>query len=185
MQSARTNQKVANRLKVARKKSSAASKRKPAPRAKSAKSTNKKSSTSKPLGIYTVPRGDVSVPVPAFWGFRQTNDDLQLVAPSGDVSVIITAYAKSNGMRSLDSRESLEYLLASAPNLSKLKREPATKKRAGARYVDADGNSWWVEFITNGKTLLLGEVSSTGPLRGPEAKAAVKILQDLKLKGAR
>jgi hypothetical protein len=139
---------------------------------------------SKP-GIYTAPRGNVSIAVPAFWMFRQTNDDLQLVAPSGDVSLIVNAYSGNNGHGKIDARDHLDNLLASAPKQSRVKRDKASNKRAAARYKDTDGTSWCVEFITDGKLLLLAEISSTGALTTPEAKTAISALESLKIKPIR
>lgn len=149
---------------------------------KAAKSSKQR--TSKP-GIYTVPKGNVSIAVPAFWMFRQTNDDLQLIAPSGDVSLIVNAYSGNNHGSKLDAREHLDHLLASAPKQSRIKREKASNKRAAARYKDADGTSWCVEFVTDGKLLLLAEISSTGTLTTPEAKTALSALATLKIKNGR
>ena len=150
---------------------------------KAAKST-KRTKASKP-GVYTVPRGNVSIAIPAFWVFRQTNDDLQLVSPSGDVSLIVNAYSGNHNNGTLDARQSLEHLLASAPKGSRIKRDSASKKRAAARYKDSDGTSWCVEFITDGKLLLLAEISSTGTLTTPEAKTALTALNSIGIKNGR
>ena len=139
---------------------------------------------SKP-GIYTAPKGNVSISIPTFWGFRQTNDDLQLVSPSGETSLIVNAYSGNNGNGRLDARQNLDHLLASAPKQSRVKRQVATNKRAAARYKDVDGNSWCVEFITDGKLLLLAELSSTGALTTPEAKTALVAMDSIKIKPRR
>jgi len=135
-------------------------------------------------GIYTSPSGNVSLSVPTYWAFRQTNDDLQLISPSGDVSLIVNAYSGNSNGR-LDARQHLDHLLASAPKQSRVKRDTASNKRAAARYKDTDGTSWCVEFITDGKLLLLGEISSTGTLTTPEAKTALNALGSIKIKTSR
>jgi hypothetical protein len=149
---------------------------------KTAKSTKQRTPKSSKPGIYTAPKGNVSIAVPTYWGFRQTNDDLQLVSPSGETSLIVNAYSGSNGNGRLDARQHLDHLLASAPKQSRVKRESATNKRAAARYKDTDGNSWCVEFITDGKLLLLAELSSTGALTTPEAKTALTAMESIKIK---
>jgi hypothetical protein len=149
------------------------------PATKKAKSAKRRVSKT---GIYTAPSGNVSISVPTFWMFRQTNDDLQLIAPSGDVSLIVNAYSSNNHGSKLDARDNLEHLLESIPKQARVKRDAATNKRAAARYKDSEGNSWCVEFITDGKLLLLAEVSSTGALTTPEAKTALGALDSLKIK---
>lgn len=134
------------------------------------------------FGTYTVARGHVSIGVPPFWAFRQTNEDIEIDSPTGNTSLIVTAYQKDHSVKSLDAREYLAHFLESAPKESRVKREEGTKARAAARYRDQDGHSWYVEFVTNGKTLLLAEVSAAGPLTGREAKTAIAALQSLKLK---
>jgi hypothetical protein len=156
-----------------------------APKKKSATIAKKRAPKTSRTGIYTAPRGNVSIAVPTFWVFRQTNDDLQLVSPSGDVSLIVNAYSGNNGSARIDARQNLEHLLASAPKQSRVKRDTATTKRAGARYKDTDGTSWCVEFITDGKLLLLAEVSSTAALTNPEAKTALTALGSIKIKPTR
>ena len=152
---------------------------------KAANSSNPRTPKKTKPGFYTSPSGNVSLSVPTYWVFRQTNDDLQLISPSGDVSLIVNAYSGHNGTRKLDARQHLDHLLASAPRQSRVKRETASNKRAAARYKDTDGTSWCVEFITDGKLLLLAEVSSTGALTSPEAKTAMGALGSIRIKSAR
>ena len=156
-----------------------------APKKKSATIAKKRASKSPKTGTYTAPRGNVSIAVPTFWVFRQTNDDLQLVSPSGDVSLIVNAYSGNNGRGKLDARQNLEHLLASAPKQSRVTRDTATNRRAGARYKDTDGTSWCVEFITDGKLLLLAEISSTSALNNPEAKTAITAMGSIRIKPSR
>lgn len=152
---------------------------------KASKPAKQRTSKTSKHGIYTAPKGNVTIAVPTFWGFRQTNDDLQLVSPSGETSLIVNAYSGNNGNGRLDARQHLDQLLASAPKQSRVKREAATRKRAAARYKDVDGNSWCVEFITDGKLLLLAELSSTGTLTAPEAKTALVAMESIKIKPRR
>jgi hypothetical protein len=136
-------------------------------------------------GTYTTPSGNVLIDVPSFWMFRQTNDDLQLVSPSGEVSLIVNAYSNSNGHGKLDAREYLDHLLGSAPKQSRVTRDTATRLRAAARYKDTDGTSWCVEFITDGKVLLLAEISSNASLANPEGRTALGVLGSVKIKPVR
>ncbi len=149
-------------------------------RKSSSKSASKKSTKSR-AGIYTTPRGNVSLAVPPFWTLRQSNDDLQMVSPSGEVSLILNAYQR-NGSKKLDAREYLDHLLASAPKGSRVKRETATARRAGARYKDSDGTAWYVEFVSDGKILLFAEISGPATLASPEARTALTVMESLKIK---
>ena len=145
------------------------------------KTTRKTKVKTSSAGLYTTPRGNVAIAVPSFWTLRQTNDDLQMTSPTGDVSLVLNAYER-NGSMKLDARDYLARLLESAPKQAGVKRAPATARRAAARYKDIDGNAWHVEFVTNGKVLLLAEISSTTSLAGPEAKAALAVMNTLKIK---
>lgn len=149
--------------------------------------TSKQKSSAKKLsnhfGTYTVARGHVSISVPPFWTFRQTNEDIEVDSPSGDTSIIVTAYKRNARVNSLDAREYLEHFLASAPRESRVQRDQESKKtKATAKYRDSEGNSWFVQFVTNGHTLLLAELSTAGSLSSREAKTALAVLESLKLK---
>lgn len=155
------------------------------PKKTAVKTARKRTPKSINPGTYTTPSGNVSIHVPPFWMFRQTNDDLQLVSPSGEVSLIVNAYSGSNGHGKLDAREYLDHLLQSAPHESRVKREKATRTRAAARYRDTDGTSWCVEFVTDGKTLLLAEISSAASLVSAEGRTAVAALDSVRIKPSR
>ena len=134
------------------------------------------------VGTYTVPRGHVSIAVPSFWTLRQTNDDLELEAPSGSTSVIVTAFQRNKGHRALDAREYLDHFLETAPKNGHLKRDPGTRLRSAARYKDPDGDSWHITFIANGQTLLLATCNSSLPPAHKEAKTGLQVLDSIQLK---
>jgi len=137
------------------------------------------------MGTFTVARGHVTIGVPAFWTFRQTNEDLQVESPTGDTSVIVTAYERNTDGSSLDARTYLDHFLANAPHQSRIQRNGASKSSAAARYRDPDGHNWIVQFMTNGSTLLLAELSTSKPLNGREAKLGMGVLESVALKRKR
>lgn len=133
-------------------------------------------------GTYVVPRGNVAIAVPAFWTLRQTNDDLVLESASGQTSVIVTAYQKTDDVRSLDARDYLQHYMEAAPHKGRFQNDTTSKGRAAARFKDPEGNSWGVMFLTNGKTLLLATCSSNSPLTSKEGRVGVWVLNSLYLK---
>jgi hypothetical protein len=133
-------------------------------------------------GIYTVPRGHVSIAVPPFWTLRQTNDDMEIEAPSGTTSVIVTAFQHDQGAPPPDARDFLARFLETAPRNGRTKVEKGSRQKAIARYRDVDGDYWEVMFVSNGKTLLMATCNSTAPLAGREARTGVAVLDSLKLK---
>lgn len=148
----------------------------------------RKSSAKKPgtrisvAGTYTVPRGHVSISVPPFWTLRQTNDDVEVEAPSGSTSVIVTAFKRNKGFRALDAREYLQHFLETAPRNGGLKRTPGTRQRAQARYKDTEGDNWTVGFVADGSTLLLATCSTSLPATHREAKTGISVLESIRLK---
>ena len=178
-----------------KKKSSAVrtSKKKVSPKKKTTKATARKASPksatngngTKSVGIYTVPNGKVSLAVPAFWTLRQTNDDLELEAPSSKTSVIITAFQREKGYKPLDAREYMQHFLETANSNGRPRTENGSKARSVARFRDVDGDNWEVLFLTNGNTLLLATCNSSEPRAGKEAKVGVSVLDSLRLKGSR
>lgn len=134
------------------------------------------------MGTYTVPRGHVSLAVPAFWTLRQTNDDIEVEAPSGSTSVIVTAFQRHKGYRELDAREYLAHFLETATMNGTLKKAKGSRHRAAARYKDPDGDGWNVVFIANGSTLLLGTCNSSLPAAHREVKTGVSVLDSIRLK---
>ncbi len=150
----------------------------------SPQSKSKPSATPVPVhgGTYVVPRGNVAIAVPSFWTLRQTNDDLILESASGQTSVIVTAYHKTEDVKSLDAREYLHHYLEAAPHKGGFQQDTQSKGRAAARFKDPEGNSWGVVFLTNGKTLLLATCSSNGPLTSKEGRVGVWVLNSLYLK---
>lgn len=183
---------MATKKKIAKKKTSAA-------RAPKKKSVSKSAAIAKKIpakrvpasagkngasaGLYTVPNGNVSIAVPSFWTLRQTNDDLEVEAPSGNTSVIITAFQRQKEFKSLDAREYMQHFLETANSNGRPRTENGTKQRSAARFRDVDGDNWEVLFLTNGNTLLLATCNSSEPRTGKEAKVGLHVLSSLKLKG--
>ncbi len=165
---------------MATKKSSARTKRasaKTAPAPKKAVAKNGKA-----LGMYTVPRGHVTIAVPPFWTLRQTNEDLEVEAPTSSTSVIVTVFQRSKDSGPLDARVYLEHFLETAPHNGRAKVVNGSKLRAAARYKDPEGDNWNVLFLTNGETLLLGTCNSSLPATNKEAKTGLTVLESLTLK---
>jgi hypothetical protein len=133
-------------------------------------------------GTYTVPRGHVSIAVPAFWTLRQTNDDLEVEAPSGATSVIVTAFQRNGHKPVLDAREYLDHFLETAPKNARLRRDRGTKQRARARYKDPDGDHWEVAFVTDGATLLLATCSTSFTSTNKEAKTGFQVLESVTIR---
>jgi hypothetical protein len=145
----------------------------------------KKAVAATPGGLYTAPRGNVSIIVPAFWTLQQTNDDLVVESPGGKTSVIVTAYQKSGEVQALDARVYLHHYFETAPHKGRFTELEHGKQRASARYRDEEGNSWEVLFLSNGETLLLSTLSTSGTLAGKEGKVGQAVLASLKLQGVR
>lgn len=164
---------------MATKKTARSSSRRSVP--KKATRSVKKSSKSA-VGIYTVPRGNVSIAVPSFWTLRQTNDDLEVEAPSGATSVIVTAFQRNGRATALDAREYLGHFLETAPRNGRLSKDRGTKQRATARYKDPEGDSWEIVFVTNGRTLLLATCNTSVASSHKEAKTGLQVMDSLKLK---
>jgi hypothetical protein len=142
----------------------------------------KKSKRKPATGTYIVPHGHVSLAVPPFWTLRQTNDDIEVEAPSASTSVIVTAFQRNKGFRALDAREYLKHFLETAPKDGRLKLDRGTRSRAQARYKDTDGDSWNVMFIANSNTLLLATCNTSLPATHKEAKTGTSILESIHLK---
>ena len=153
------------------------------PNARRKKKTALKSTSSKKsvAGTYTVPRGHVSLAVPPFWTLRQTNEDIEVEAPSGSTSVIVTAFQRK-GVKTLDAREYLAHFLETVPANGSLKHAPGKRTRASAKYKDPDGDYWNVAFIANTNTLLLATCNSSMPTRHREAKTGISVLESVRLK---
>lgn len=135
-----------------------------------------------PGGSYLTPRGNVTVGIPSFWTLRQTNDDLEVESPSGETSVIVTAFHRTDGSGRLDARKYLEGFLRTAP----VKGRPAVEKigrgRVVTRFRDGEGEFWQVEFLTDGETLLLATMHSSQSARSQEARVGSQVLATLNLK---
>jgi hypothetical protein len=150
-------------------------------RKKTGKKTAAKKTSKFATGTYIVPKGHVSIGVPSYWTLRQTNDDLEVEAPSGSTSVIVTAFQRNGRNEPLDAREYLEHFLETAPANGRLKKERGTKNRAVARYRDPEGDHWEVAFVTNGTTLLLATCNTSFPSTHKEAKMGLHVLESVKL----
>ncbi|HVP64892.1 MAG TPA: hypothetical protein VMT82_08350 [candidate division Zixibacteria bacterium] len=133
-------------------------------------------------GTYVVPRGNVSIAVPTFWTLRQTNEDLELDAPTGDTSIVVNAYQRNDNYRSLDARDYLKHFLETAPHAGRVSVLEGSKTKSAARFRDAEGNHWHVVFVSNGNTLLLATCSTPGPLTGKQARTAIGVLNSLRMK---
>lgn len=134
-------------------------------------------------GVYTSPNGNVSIGVPAFWTLRQTNEDLEVEAPSGHTSVIVTAFQRQPEFERLDAREYMQHFLETANSNGRPRLDNGTRQRASSRFRDVDGDNWEVIFLTNGNTLLLATCNSSEPRTGKEAKVGLGVINSLKLKG--
>ena len=154
----------------------------PLPKKKLATRPTKKPKKKPAVGTYTVPRGHVSLAVPPFWTLRQTNDDIEVEAPSASTSVIVTAFQRNKGYRALDAREYLKHFLETAPKNGRLKQDGGTRNRALARYKDPEGDSWNVMFIANSSTLLLATCNTSLSPTHKEAKTGVSILDSIHLR---
>lgn len=146
---------------------------------KSAAKTKSRKPAKFSAGTYTVPRGHVSLAVPPFWTLRQTNDDLEVEAPSGATSVIVTAFQRNGRSQPLDAREYLDHFLETAPKDGRLQRDRSTKQRATARYKDPDGDHWDVAFVTDGATLLLATCNTSFPRTAKEARTGSQVLASI------
>jgi len=133
-------------------------------------------------GTYTVPRGHVSLAVPTFWTLRQTNDDLEIEAPSQTTSVIVTAFKHDKTTGPLDARDFLQRFLRTAPCNGRNKLEQESRQKASARFRDPEGDHWRVMFLSNGKTLLLATCNTSASLASREARTGAQVLDSLKLK---
>jgi hypothetical protein len=133
-------------------------------------------------GIYTVPRGHVSIAVPPFWTLRQTNDDLEIEAPSETTSIVVTAFKQDKTTGPLDARDFLKRFMQTAPSNGRGKLEKGTRQKASAKFRDSEGDHWLVMFLSNGKTLLLATCNTSAPLVSREARTGAQVIDSLKLK---
>jgi hypothetical protein len=132
-------------------------------------------------GTYTVPRGHVSIAVPPFWYLHQTNDDIQVESEASETTVIVSAYQRKRGIGPLDARDYLQHFLETAPVRSRLE-SGGTRRDAGARFRDPEGDNWLVRFLSNGDTLVLATCHSNRPLTSREGKTGAAVLASVKLK---
>jgi hypothetical protein len=152
---------------------------------KSAKKSPAKATTKRvkaaPAGTYLTPRKNVSLSVPTFWFFRQTNDDLELDSPTTATSIVVSAFQRTGRVEPLDSRDSMQRFLGTAPAVGRKNITLSTKARTVARFKDPEGANWQCEFLTDGTTLLLATLNSTEKPRSPELQAGYAVLNSIKI----
>jgi hypothetical protein len=132
-------------------------------------------------GTYFTPKGNVSISVPPFWFFRQTNDDLELDSATTSTSIVVSAFHRTGRVDPLDSRDSMKRFLGTAPAVGRKTMVLSSKPRTVARFKDAEGASWQCEFLTDGNTLLLATLNSTEKPKSPELQAGLSVLQSIKI----
>ena len=132
-------------------------------------------------GTYFTPKGNVSIAVPPFWFFRQTNDDLELDSPSTATSIVVSAFQRSGQREALDAREYMRRFLQTAPAVGRKTVTLSTKPRTVAKFKDSEGTNWQCEFLTDGTTLLLATLNSTEKGRSTEMQTAGAVLDSIKI----
>lgn len=132
-------------------------------------------------GTYITPKRNVSIAVPPFWFFRQTNDDLELDSPTTATSIVVSAFQRTGRVEPLDARDSMQRFLATVPAVGRKTVTLSTKSRTVARFKDGEGVAWQCEFLTDGTTLLLATLNSTVKPRSPELQAALAVLSSIKI----
>ncbi len=132
-------------------------------------------------GTYLTPKGNVSIAVPPFWFFRQTNDDLELDSPTTATSIVVSAFQRTGRVEALDSRDSMQRFLGTAPAVGRKNITLSTKARTIARFKDTEGANWQCEFLTDGTTLLLATLNSTVKGRSPELQSGLAVLDSIKI----
>lgn len=157
------------------------------PTKKTSQKTTAKVKTNRPSrnhshgGSYLTPKGNVSVSIPPFWFFRQTNDDLELDSPTTATSIVISAFQRSGRRDPLDSREYMKRFLETAPAVGRKSVTHSTKPRTMARFKDGEGTSWQCEFLTDGTTLLLATLNTTEKPRSPELHIGYAVLESIRI----
>ncbi len=132
-------------------------------------------------GTYFTPKGNVSVAVPPFWFFRQTNDDLELDSPSTATSIVVSAFHRTGRVEALDSRDYMQRFLQTTPAVGRKTVTLSTRPRTIAKFKDAEGAAWQCEFLTDGNTLLLATLNSTEKPRSQEMQTAYAVLDSIKI----
>ncbi len=159
-----------------------ATKKKTAPKKRSApKKTIRKTGNHAHGGTYFTPKGNVSVAIPPFWFFRQTNDDLELDSPTTATSIVVSAFQRSGRVEALDSRDSMQRFLQTAPAVGRKTTTLSTRQRTVARFKDSEGTHWQCEFLTDGTTLLLATLNSTEKPRSTELQTGYAVLDSIKI----
>jgi hypothetical protein len=148
---------------------------------KAIKKATRKSVNHSLAGVYLTPKGNVSLAVPPFWFFRQTNDDLELDSPTTSTSIVVSAFQRTGRAEPLDSRESMQRFLGTAPAAGKKTILLSSKARTTARFKDVEGAQWQCEFLTDGTTLLLATLNSTEKQRSSELQTGIDVLNSIKI----
>jgi|SRR5581483_1520499 len=147
------------------------------------KSTRKKSTklSNHINGTYLTPKHNVSIAVPPFWFFRQTNDDLELDSPTTATSIVVSAFQRTARREALDSREYMQRFLQTAPAAGRKTITLSSKIRTIAKFRDGEGANWQCEFLTDGNTLLLATLNSTETARSAELQAGLAVLDSIRI----
>ena len=132
-------------------------------------------------GTYVTPKRNVSLAVPPFWFFRQTNDDLELDSPTTATSIVVSAFQRSGRREPLDAREYMKRFLETAPAVGRKTVTLSTKSRTVAKFKDGEAVAWQCEFLTDGTTLLLATMNTTEPARSPELQTGLAVLNSIKI----
>jgi hypothetical protein len=101
---------------------------------------------------------------------------------ASETTVVVTAYQRNAGVKSLDARDYLKHFLDTAPVAGRLQTGDSSRQRASARFRDEEGDNWFVRFISNGQTLLLATCHSNRPLTSRDGKTGVAVLDSIRLK---
>jgi hypothetical protein len=132
-------------------------------------------------GTYITPQRNVTVSIPPFWFFRQTNDDLELDSPTTATSIVVSAFQRSGRREALDSREYMKRFLQTAPAAGRKQITLNTKARTIAKFKDGEGTLWQCGFLTDGTTLLLVTLNTTEKPKSPEMQAGMAVLDSVKI----
>src|SRR3954462_15393002 len=119
----------------------------PTKKAPAKKSAKKHTNNHAHGGTYFTPKGNVSIAVPPFWFFRQTNDDIELDSPTTATSIVLSAFHRTGRVEALDSRDYMERFLQTAPAVGRKTVTHSTKPRTIAKFKDGEGANWQCAFF--------------------------------------
>ncbi|HEY3930058.1 MAG TPA: hypothetical protein VGL89_16930 [Candidatus Koribacter sp.] len=132
-------------------------------------------------GSYLTPKRNVSIAVPPFWFFRQTNDDMELDSPTTATSIVVSAFHRTARREPLDSREYMQRFLQTAPAAGRKTVTVSTKSRTVAKFRDGEGANWQCAFLTDGNTLLLATLNSTEKPSSGELQTGLTVLDSIRI----